>query len=389
MARPHGQDRGLKPVQKSDGKTWWQARLYHQGKEWRSVAVPTKKEAREIYTAKKASFREAEYFPAIYQAKQAQHVTVADLMALVVADYRRQGHRTLGECVNMASFWTTLAGTKKASEITGNTLTGWTDTWLAEGLAPSTINNRMDKLLRGYALACHADPPLLFSRPRWKKLNPGPPRSGWMEWMTFERVRMELPSYVRVPITIAYWTGMRIGEILSLRWAQIVFAHDRRVAIHLDRTKNKDLRTVVWTGDLYQVLEEWRTITSQLAPLCPWVCHRGGSRIQTIDTAWKSACVKLGLAAGTWMKGRGYWMGYRGPLLHDFRRTAVRNMDRAGVSRDIARKISGHKTDSIFSRYNIVSEEDLAEAGAKVVDYLERRTGRKPDTQLIEPAGNA
>jgi integrase len=53
-------------------------------------------------------------------------------------------------------------------------------------------------------------------------------------------------------------------------------------------------------------------------------------------------------------------------LLHDFRRTAVRNLIRAGVSRDVATKISGHETDSIFSRYNITNEDDLADAAAKL-----------------------
>jgi len=53
-------------------------------------------------------------------------------------------------------------------------------------------------------------------------------------------------------------------------------------------------------------------------------------------------------------------------LLHDFRRSAVRNMTRAGVSRDVAKKISGHQTDSIFSRYNITDENDLADAAAMI-----------------------
>lgn len=391
MARLHGKDRGLKPVQMADGKIYWQARLYHHGQEWRSKAIPSKQEARAIYTAKKAEFREAEYFPAIHQAKQSQLVTVADLMALVLADYRRQHRKTLSDAEEKARFWIALAGERKAAAITGNQLTAWADEWSANGLANSTINNYMSKLLRGYALAQQADPPLLSAAPHWKAWKPAPPRSGWMEWQTFAAVRGELPTWDRVPITLAYWTGMRSGEVKALRWDQFTFYHrTERVALSLagEQTKTGQIRTIIWTGDLFSVLADWYQHSQAVHPLCPWVCHRNGKKLGSYDTAWKSACVKLGLATGTWIKGRGYWTDYKGPLLHDFRRTAARNLDRAGVSRDIARKITGHKTDSMYTRYNIVDDEDLADAGLKVVDYVRRvaasnpETGRKPDAPL-------
>jgi hypothetical protein len=70
-------------------------------------------------------------------------------------------------------------------------------------------------------------------------------------------------------------------------------------------------------------------------------------------------------------------------LLHDFRRSAVRNMTRAGVSRDVAKKISGHQTDSVFSRYNITDENDLADAAAMI--QARREISRK----MVADAGDA
>ena len=58
--------------------------------------------------------------------------------------------------------------------------------------------------------------------------------------------------------------------------------------------------------------------------------------------------------------------GVPGLLFHDLRRSAVRNMLRRGVTQKTAREISGHKTDSAFSRYNIVSEADIRDAARKI-----------------------
>ena len=75
-----------------------------------------------------------------------------------------------------------------------------------------------------------------------------------------------------------------------------------------------------------------------------------------------------------------------GRILHDMRRSAVRNFDRAGIPRDIAKKLSGHKTDLMYSRYNIFDDQDLDDATAK----LGQREGVEkipPETDLGDITG--
>ena len=67
--------------------------------------------------------------------------------------------------------------------------------------------------------------------------------------------------------------------------------------------------------------------------------------------AWNSACVKAG-NPGAWF--------------HDLRRSAVRNMERAGVSRSVAMKVTGHKTESIYKRYAIADVVSLEEGLKKL-----------------------
>ena len=84
--------------------------------------------------------------------------------------------------------------------------------------------------------------------------------------------------------------------------------------------------------------------------MIPWVWHRHGARIKDFREAWKRACKDAGLI---------------GKIPHDFRRTAVRNLERAGVSRSVAMSLTGHKTEAVY-RYAIVDAAAQREGVAKL-----------------------
>jgi integrase len=154
------------------------------------------------------------------------------------------------------------------------------------------------------------------------------------------------------------------GEILNLTWAQVDLAN-RTVRLNPGETKNKKGRVIVLEGErLATVKAQWEkrkvaTLPGQSpTPLCPYVFHRNGRRISDPRKAWQKACATTGLG---------------NKLLHDFRRTAVRDMVRADVPEKVAMTISGHKTRSVFDRYDIVDEEDLRQAALRHAEHVQNQ----------------
>ena len=113
-------------------------------------------------------------------------------------------------------------------------------------------------------------------------------------------------------------------------------------------------------------------------PACPFVCHRDGKPFSNLIHGWKAACKRVGV---------------EGKTFHDLRRTGVRNLVRAGVPETVAMKLSGHKTRSVFDRYNITSENDLKEAASRLGEYIKKKTATAtatvPKVPTVEPGRRA
>jgi len=120
-------------------------------------------------------------------------------------------------------------------------------------------------------------------------------------------------------------------------------------------TKSGEGREVPLVQDLKDTLEWWQLETQAKYPFCQWIIHWRGQQIKKIRVAWKKAFKRAELG---------------GHIFHDLRRTGVRNLVRAGVPERVAMTISGHKTRSVFDRYNIVSHKDIIAAGEKLDRYL-------------------
>jgi integrase len=209
---------------------------------------------------------------------------------------------------------------------------------------PATINCELSALSYMFTLAKRSRK--VGEVPYIPKLNVDNVRTGFFEHDQFLALRDALPNYIKPVVTFVYYTGWRKSEIFNLTWDKVNL---REAVIRLNpgETKNKKGREIYLVGELLDLI---RSLHSQRNLGCPYVFHHNGKRIKNIYKTWNPTCAKIGL---------------KGKFLHDFRRTAVRNLLRSGVIETVAMKITGHKTRNVFDRYNIVSEGDLKEAAMK------------------------
>jgi len=134
------------------------------------------------------------------------------------------------------------------------------------------------------------------------------------------------------------------------------------------------------------VFEQW----ASKEDVCPYVFHLEGKKISNFRKAWNRSCREAGL-------GYGYRISIKyaekweekglepGPIYHDLRRTAVREMDRAGVSRKVAMMRTGHKTESVYNRYNIGTEADLKNAAQQLEAYRKGSSENNTEMGALTP----
>jgi integrase len=213
-----------------------------------------------------------------------------------------------------------------------------------EGAADGTIQQELALLKRMFTLASRATPPKVARVPYIQMPRALKPRTGFVERDGYIRLLAALPEYLRPVVTMAYCTGMRRGEILSLRWENVDLL-SRHVRLHAGETKNGEGRVIPLGDELLESLKLQLHLRNTVASDCPLVFFRiiktkenPVSRwlpIGDFRKVWETACAKCGLA---------------GRIFHDLRRSAVRNLVRAGVQERVAMRISGHKTRSVFDR---------------------------------------
>jgi len=254
--------------------------------------------------------------------------------------------------------------TRKAHVVTGDDGTEEQVPAVTKPVSNAEINRELQVLKRIFSLAIESG--RIAGKPTIKMLKEPPARAGFFEREQYESVLSHLPEEIQPVITFAYVTGWRIAdEVLPLEWRQIDF-NAGEIRLDAGTTKNDEGRVFPFTADLRTLLKAQQAEHDRLkkaGQIEPWVFwrmvaeKRGGEKkpqpIVSFGKAWKVACRAAGCP---------------GRMPHDLRRTAIRNFVRSGTSENVAMKLSGHKTRSVFDRYNITSPTDLRDAAKRLDD---------------------
>lgn len=379
--RPHYRDR--KSGERKTAAVWW-IQYSHRGRRYReSSGSPVRSVAVALLKRRLGEIGRGRLLgPAV------ERTTWPDLADMIRSDYAGQARKSTKRMEQALTQLSAAFGHALALDVTADRLSAYVARRRAQDAAQATIRYELAICARAWRLG------LLARRvgeiPAFPAIQVRNVRTGFLDEPAFRRVLGFLPKPLRPVAVFAYWTGWRLGELLALRWAQVDLVA-QAIRLEPGTTKNDEGRTFpyAWIDELAETIRHQREVTSAyeraMSRIILWVFHRRGKPIRTFRRSWDLACEQAGVP-GAWF--------------HDLRRSAVRNLERAGVSRSVAMALTGHKTESIYRRYAIVSEADLAEGVRKLARLGEvskkarASTGRpkwtgqsQPKSPLERPAG--
>jgi integrase len=282
--------------------------------------------------------------------------TIAGLYAIIESDYEMNGRKSL---VHLRILWKNhlepYFAAIATAKLTSDQVVEYARRRRTEGAANASINRELAALKRMYKLALKSGRLKLV--PYISMLKERNVRKGFLRDADYDALARETAKtglWLRALFELAYTYGWRKSELTKMRVAQIDIA-EGTIELNPGETKNDQGRVVEMTRSVRDLLGQ--CITGKEAGDLVFT-RANGKPVGNFRRAWARACRDAGVA---------------GLLFHDLRRSGVRNMRRDGISEKVAMGISGHKTRSVFERYNIVDPSDLREATVKLEQGVERR----------------
>ncbi len=195
-------------------------------------------------------------------------------------------------------------------------------------------------------------------------------------------MRAALPHDAGDVAEFLFWSGWRKSEALGLQWRDV---DEAAGVIRIEHTKSGEPRTLPFAAlpALADLIAHRRGLADDVQKkrgmVVSHVFNRNGDPIRHFRRSWISACIKAGLgrevrepdtkdAAGNVVKRGRVLERVALRIPHDYRRSAARNLSRAGVPERVIMSLCGWKTRSVFDRYRIVAERELAEGLARLAE---------------------
>lgn len=320
------------------GSPYWHARISVAG---HPVSFSTK-ETDEKKALRALRRRSAEYATGA-KVVEDRRFTVGDALDLVVDDYARRGLRSAHLLPQIRRRLAYEFGPGDAvADLNQSRVDRYVTMQRNAGLALSTVRQDIVLLSRGLTLAVERG--LLRSKPtlRAPVVGDSNARQGFVSEDEMRSIAAILGEPWGDFVRFLFYSAWRSGEARGLRWSDYHPAH-REIRLPRERDKAKAGRVLPLGGPLVEIID--RRLAARGGE---FIFHDEGEPIGDIRKRWHRACRLAGLD--------------RRILLHDLRRSGIRQLRALGVDQAVAMRISGHKTDSIFRRYAIVTTDDVREA---------------------------
>jgi integrase len=359
------------------GNIWWLAVWGPDGKGgWKEIRETTRtsneKEAREILRKRIRLIENHRDGIQAFTGPSQERMTVNALLDSLVADYQTRGIKSLRHCINHMKPVRRFFGERRVGNVTPDLVRKYLEIRKSDGRTNAKINREVELLNAAFCLAVREG--RLNRKPHVPKLRERNARTGFFEKDEYERILACLSPPIDDMARFAYSSGWRYEEIRTLRWESV----DRQAKeVSLVDSKNGEGRVLPLEDEGWRLVERLWALRrfkrkDGTEAVSEFVFHRKGKPVSdsVFGRAWRNARSEAKLPD---------------KLFHDFRRTAARNMIRAGVAQTVAMAITGHKTDSMFRRYNVTSPDDKREALRRQREYL---AGLKSETKVtdLQPA---
>ena len=305
-------------------------------------------------------------------------VLFGELADDVLTDYEVNGYRSLAHAeLRFRLHLLPVFGNRKAAQITTAQIKTFIVARQSAGASTGTVNRELQLLRHTFNLAKEGRKLLVM--PHVPMLRESNVRKGFFTREEVERLCGHLKAPLDGFVMFAFLTGWRVDEIRNLPWRNVDLVKGE---IRLDpgTTKNEDGRVFTLNADLRCLLEQAARarcamtqvvrgqVVSAIAP--EYVFHQRGKRVGAFRKTWKTACHKAGLPCVVDTNGKPI-KALR--MFHDLRRSAARELQRQGWTEGQIMRLMGHRTRSMFDRYQIVTDDDLREK-MRALDQSKHRT---------------